>query len=569
MSFTVTLNGTPLQNEPRNLLDASVQILRDKDIKGLFVQFIADLEFWGDGYNVLNTALSTTGFCDPITCDIVENCEGGLSLTGLIFPSSVIWNETDCIITATVEDNTAQARILRLKDVSVQINGGETVNGDALADIGTSMSLYSGTFEMFQAYYLMQYILNYITDGEVLLDSDILQTDKFTAETYTVLFGGTIAVSDSVDVSFVDIYGNQQTITVTSGNTTVFGVGGFNRRVALEINHIITNLEFNLYNMTRPLYSDYVASENPIDITFLNEASFAIDSTNAPNLTVNVVKTQSYQYGLADLYFASQATMSTGVGITSCSFASLFTFLDALANLSMSFYNIGSQQYVKIEIEPEFFDNTPLFTLSSIRGFTRKPYNQWTIGTLNYQAASGDGGAFAPLFQTSYIGAECLDNSITTAWGQFRPLTTTQPTGSPDDVSSIFVGSSPDDATIPTFEATFFEGGFPSIQATGAVFYKYPYQYFHQHIARQWAFRSDGLRNQGLVIQQIQPLTLKYVVSFDYPLTIAQFNALSENPEYMITANPKVDAATERDCYLLSAEYSIKTGMTTFELLTE
>lgn len=569
MSFQVTVNGIGLQNEPRNLVDANVEIQRDKDIKGLFVQFIADLEFWGDGYTVLNAALEASGFCDPITCNIVEDCEGGLTFTGLIFPSSVQWNETDCIITATVEDNTAQARILRLKDVAVQINGGETVNGVALADIGAPMGLYSSTFTMFQAYDLMQYILDYITDGEVILDSNILQTDKFLTETYTVLFGGTIAVSDSVDVSFTDIYGTTQTITVTSGNTTVFGVGGFNRRVACEINHIVPNLEFNLYNMTRPVLADYIAAENPINVTFLNAANFAIDTTNAPTLTVSVVKTQTYQYGLADLYFASQATMATGNGITSCSFGSLFTFLDALANLSISFYNLGLQQYVKVAIEPDFFDGTQVFSLTNIRNMTRKPYNQWTIGTLNYQAAAGDAGAFAPLFQTSYIGAECLDNSVTTAWGQFRPLPTAQPTGTVDDVSSIFVGSSTDDANIPTFSATFFEGGFPALQSMGAVFFKYPYQYFHQQVARQWSFRSDGLRSQGLVIEQIQPLVFKYILTFDYPLTAAQFNALSANPEYMILTNTKTGVATEREAYVLAVSYNIKTGMTTFELLTE
>jgi hypothetical protein len=158
---------------------------------------------------------------------------------------------------------------------------------------------------------------------------------------------------------------------------------------------------------------------------------------------------------------------------------------------------------------------------------------------------------------------------VTTSWGQFRPLPTAQPTGTADDVSSIFVGSSADDANIPTFSATFFEGGFPALQAMGAVFFKYPYQFFHQQVARQWSFRSDGLRNQGLVVEQIQPLVFKYILTFDYPLTRAQFNDLSDNPEYMILTNPRTGIASEREAYLLTAVYNIKTGMTTFELLTE
>ena len=139
MGYIVSINNIQINDEPMGLVDASVEMSRDQDMKMVFSKFISDLVFWGDGYSVLKSQIALLStICDAVPISIVEDCANGFEFNGVIFPSDIEENLTKCTIKATIEDDDLESRIVRLKDLSVTINGGKTLNGLALANLTTT-----------------------------------------------------------------------------------------------------------------------------------------------------------------------------------------------------------------------------------------------------------------------------------------------------------------------------------------------------------------------------------------------------------------------------------------------
>ena len=135
-SFTVILDGQTLTNEPMGLQDTAISIQRNEDLPGLFTTMVSDLEFWGDGYEILYAYYKANDLCKEVSCEIIENCTDGLNFRGIIYLSDVEFNSYKCIATCSVEDDTVQGRLMRLKDLLVPINSvnQETINGVSLTN---------------------------------------------------------------------------------------------------------------------------------------------------------------------------------------------------------------------------------------------------------------------------------------------------------------------------------------------------------------------------------------------------------------------------------------------------
>jgi hypothetical protein len=88
-SFTVILDGQTLANEPMGLQDTAISIQRNEDLPGLFTTMVSDLEFWGDGYEILYAYYQANDLCKEVSCQIIEDCNDGLNFRGLIYLSDV------------------------------------------------------------------------------------------------------------------------------------------------------------------------------------------------------------------------------------------------------------------------------------------------------------------------------------------------------------------------------------------------------------------------------------------------------------------------------------------------
>ena len=91
----------------------------------------------------------------------------------------------------------------------------------------------------------------------------------------------------------------------------------------------------------------------------------------------------------------------------------------------------------------------------------------------------------------------------------------------------------------------------------------------HYLVARQWAFRSEGLEYGGNVMVNPNALPLKNMLEFEFPLTIDQYKVLAVNLEGYLKVNPFSDVSLDIEAYVLNVKYKIKDGMTTFQLIAE
>ena len=74
MGVRVTLDSTVLQDTPRGWNDAEIKSKRGKVLKGLFLTYSSDLEFWGDGFDYINNVMEEN-YCETITVTIeTDDC---------------------------------------------------------------------------------------------------------------------------------------------------------------------------------------------------------------------------------------------------------------------------------------------------------------------------------------------------------------------------------------------------------------------------------------------------------------------------------------------------------------
>ena len=558
MGYIVSINSIQINDEPMGLVDASVEMSRDQDMKMVFSTFISDLVFWGDGYSVLKSQIALLStICDAVPISIVEDCANGFEFNGVIFPSDIEENLTKCTIKATIEDDDLESRIVRLKDLSVTINGGNTLNGLALANLTTT------TLAGRQYWYLkdvLQYIVDYITDSSVSIDSSLINTDVFRQEVIIItISGATPTAGQTLIFSYKDIYGKNQTInfTYTASVTLEEEI-----RVALNQNVSSPNSLGEL-NFTFPISSE-LNFPTGLRLEFWNTSNFSINSSGMPGVTFTITQQQSYSYGLAnvlispDIIYRAVSPATPATNTTGLSFLDVFTPINSMANVAMKFYRSGSSSFLKIEPEEDFFNSSSLsISVREVKDLIKRPYDQWGISELEVSSSASD---IWNIFNSNgYVGEICGSSDYTANFGRFNQAGS----GSSEDYVYVtnFFSTAPFDGL---YTISYRVGGFVSSALLGGVV-----QMSHYLVARQWAFRANTLTYRGNEMKNPNALLLNNELSFSHPLTIAEYNTLSSNLEGYLKVNAFSNVSLDIDAYVLNVQYKIKNGMTTFQLISE
>jgi hypothetical protein len=558
MGYIVSINGIQINDEPIGLADASVEISRDQEMKMVFSTFISDLTFWGDGYSVLKSQIALLStICEAIPISIVEDCVNGFEFQGVLFPSDIEENLTKCTIKATIEDDDLESRIVRLKDLSVTINGGKTLNGLTLPNLTTT------TLSGRQYWYLkdvLQYIVDYITDSSVSVDSSLINTNVFRQEVlFVTISGAAPTAGQSLVFSYVDIYGKSQTINFTYTASVTLEE---EMRVALNQNVSSPNSLGEL-DFTFPISAE-LAFPTGLRLEFWNDSNFSINSSGMPGVTFTITTQQTYSYGLANILISPDSiykAIAPAVPDTNTSGMSLldiFTPINSMANVAMKFYRSGSSSFLKIDPEEEFFNNTSLsLTIRNIKDLIKKPYEDWGISELEVSSSAND--IWNMFNSNGYVGQICGNAEYLASFERFKQVGSTQ---GDDYIYAInFVGVGPFDGT---YTISYRVGGFVSSTLIGGCI-----QMSHYLVARQWAFRANALTYRGNEMKNPNALLLNNNLNFDHPLTIAEYNTLSSNIEGYLKVNAFSDVSLDIEAYVLNVQYKIKNGMTTFELISE
>lgn len=224
MGLRVTLDDTILNDTPRGWDDAVIKTKRGKTLKGLFLTYSSDLEFWGDGFDYINDVMEEN-YCNTIKVTIETDDCGDVGdwvteFNGIIqIPQISKFDVTQNIIQTKIFDDTFDAKINNNKSIKAFVDVGTSKNGEDItpaSPVEIEMFNPTGDFisgwvdcEGFRVFDCFKFIIDYITDGQIGFKSDL-----FSGEYYNwMLFNGKeLRVAnppgggDQVEVSFKELF---------------------------------------------------------------------------------------------------------------------------------------------------------------------------------------------------------------------------------------------------------------------------------------------------------------------------------------------------------------------------
>jgi hypothetical protein len=123
------LNNQTVQN-PINWQDFGIRIFREQSINGLFIEYTTDLQWNGDGYDLIRTIFENSLGCDLIDVQILYDCKGAVRelLNGYIITSECEFDLQRCIVKTKVFDNNYSSRINNNKSIEADAYLTETKN---------------------------------------------------------------------------------------------------------------------------------------------------------------------------------------------------------------------------------------------------------------------------------------------------------------------------------------------------------------------------------------------------------------------------------------------------------
>ena len=591
-SFTVILDGQTLANEPMGLQDTAISIQRNEDLPGLFTTMVSDLEFWGDGYEILYAYYKANDLCKEVPCQIIEDCNDGLNFRGLIYLSDVEFNSYKCIATCSVEDDTVQGRLIRMKDLLVPINSvnGQTVNGQGLSNCASYQFATGPTYGnrfAFKMSELFQYVVSYLTDNTTIFQSDIFTNTNYRPQFIQLKCVYAGGAGFPLEMKWIDVYGNNVTrVFIAPPLFAITNNATYARAVATVLNQqVFTDSGGNSYQDIVFPYAARATTDGVdhcVEVYFYHQTTFTEINVLAGASTVTVVSTVDATYGAKNLYTTNTSLIEPSVSMPSISFTQLFMGMNAFFNLSLSFTRVGTQLYLRADTQPYFFSNAQSASISDAKDVMLKTDNPLVFSVLNYSNATLNNASI--FYQDAgYASTQCAESDAgTTPYFLIPNDYYNGSIGSPAPIGGLYYGFSVNQETkwilleentdLLTKPKTVLNmvhtGTTSSINQQNAIIadpisFTYAGSCIHPFAARNYLFRAPlGLRYAGYFLSNNLPIKIAKSLSFEYPLDRAQFNQISNNPTNYIVVNGTRG-------WIMSVEHNLKTGMTTFELLTE
>lgn len=175
------LDGNEIFDEPVG--DIITSIKRDQELGGFLITNDAQLKWNEDGYDYIQSVILSDGFCGEINCEITDDCSGSQKtiFTGKIFILTIQKN-SNCIITAALNDNSYQSRINKNKSIQITTDTVKSKNNITIeAAKGNRISIFnpadgttlSATRLGYRVYDVFKNMVAFMSDGEVLFDSSL------------------------------------------------------------------------------------------------------------------------------------------------------------------------------------------------------------------------------------------------------------------------------------------------------------------------------------------------------------------------------------------------------------
>lgn len=224
MALRFTVNSTVLTNEPKG--EVKIFQRRDKEINGLFFNFTSTLEFWGDGFDLIDTSIDDD-YCGDIPVLIeTDDCHEGTYETlfeGFILKNNIEEYDIDkCTIKSQIVDNSYNAKILNNRNIKILIGAEESKNGVTITPpsavnidffdptAGSQVYGYADR-ESYKLFDVFTFVIDYITDGEMSVESDVFDAGG-DYENHYILSGQELragsGLGEAPSISFQEVYDN-------------------------------------------------------------------------------------------------------------------------------------------------------------------------------------------------------------------------------------------------------------------------------------------------------------------------------------------------------------------------
>jgi len=190
MSYKFTLNGTVIADQPKGWDKAVINAKADKVIRGLFIVYTTKLEFWGDGFDIIDAALEEN-FCNEIDILIEEDeCDPGTFTTvfeGLLQLPEIEYDVDACMISGRLVDIGYNAKIMNNKGLQATVSvprskNDVTITAAPVVSIGFYNPVDGVGFyafpgrECFRVFECFRMLIEYMTDGEIGFESTLFDT---------------------------------------------------------------------------------------------------------------------------------------------------------------------------------------------------------------------------------------------------------------------------------------------------------------------------------------------------------------------------------------------------------
>jgi hypothetical protein len=394
--FEFRLNDTVLQDEPKGWDKAQIVIERDPVLKGVFINYMEELEFIGDGYDVLQGLIDSDGYCREVSFELYEvdhnghRIIDGLGYKGIIDLSQVVINRRLPSIKASIENESLSYLLKKYRNLKVPINQtGATLNGETLADIGQSIFFQWPISITAQAEYvgnIMEYLISYISDNRIDFVSDWFTTQNFYLKKIRVTYAADATLNEVENITYTNIYGETVNVSITYVLAQYQAWQRFMAHSLCFQTPGVLFKRFDEYNHKQLLQIQEMGTGTALEVPIYDLHDFEFTTDRASTITV----LQEFSDGGANCAMVIGANIKGNEQEMVLSFEDIFKVEDGTFNLMCVFTIESGRAKIRIEPESYFYQNTALITLSDIDIIEEKTASDLIYKTFNISAKVND-----------------------------------------------------------------------------------------------------------------------------------------------------------------------------------
>lgn len=424
-----------LSNEPEGWEETEIVVKRNDDYGGLFLSYMTEYSFWGDGFDYIYQQIKSIGYCVSIRINITYQCSSDDTFetvfNGFINIKSADVDIEKCTVKANIELDDIYSAFLKqsstklnLGSASVYFPDGTFINPNIqnisyhAIDTGSNTinvptDNRAGALTIVDAFNVLTRMY---TQNQLTVISDFYTlTHPLTEQWEITLSGVALKGGDSIEVVFRNYFG----ITITKTQAFLGSEAATLAEIGLKLINTVSTGFGNIQRSQVQQYFDSTAFANmtltsrtigleswlPIEI-------LSVTITGTPAIpTATATRTQEYQKGGKDLFILPQANETGSANIwpaipattsvnSPLSFKQLFLELDKIHTLGMQLQGIPGNYVLRIEPLEYFFalpSNLRLDDIMNIKSHfeSDKSYNMVQLdsgsafGSITFGAANG------------------------------------------------------------------------------------------------------------------------------------------------------------------------------------